>query len=385
MAAGVRSLGMPVYGYYFLISRGIAYAATWLPVVWAPYAYAWAAAAVNVMAAGYFSRPGFAWLVPDRRLRILACVVLAMGPGTSEVFANLCNLPSALTFLGLLLLLEKPFAPSATKTAALVLLFLSAGPMVLLVPLVGALLWFTRNRRYLVLLCCLIPVTVLNTMGNHVQSEAAGYRNYGALAHIPLIVTAHTLVRVVVAPFVGPFATEALMRAHAALFWTTLGMSVAVGIWAVSRFEASREKLTLLVSSYLLVCGTFAIIALSRSYALSQLLPQSVAFRWGHRYSYLPGAVAILLWFSIVSGTPVRRGARAVCAAVLLLITFHNVLLASFPLPRPDLHWPRTAATIQRALDLRRTGRLDAPVRIEGIEAHPHTYKYRLFAITISP
>jgi hypothetical protein len=113
---GIQSLWTPVYGYHFLTSRMIAYTATWLPVVWSPYIYAWSCLAMSAVTTAYFTRDGFSWLIPSRWMRILTCTVLAVGPGTAAVFSSLCNLPSPLTLLGLLMLLEKPFAARSSHS-----------------------------------------------------------------------------------------------------------------------------------------------------------------------------------------------------------------------------------------------------------------------------
>jgi hypothetical protein len=385
LAQGIRSLWTPVYGYHFLISRMIAYAATWFPVVWTPYIYAWSCLAINAFATSYFSRDGFSWLIAPRSIRIFTCAVLAVGPGTAEAFSSLCNLPSPLTFLGLLMLLEKPFAPSLKRMAALVVFFFSAGQMFLLVPLIVSLFWITRDRRYLVLVAVLIPLSGLNVMGNHARAAEAGYRNYEALGKVPEIFAAQALLRLLVAPFLGASLTEYFMRAPGVIFWSGLAASAGCGAWMISRFKSSREKLALLGLGYLLVCGTFVVIALSRNYALQQILRESAALTWHHRYSYLPGSVAILFWFSVVSDPARRQEARTVTALALLLITFHNASQFGRYHPRPDLNWPQTANHIQSALDLKKTHELHRPIHVEGIEVHPKYYRYRFFSVTVDP
>jgi hypothetical protein len=382
---GIQSLWTPVYGYHFLASRMIAYTATWLPVVWTPYIYAWSCLAMSAVTAAYFSRDGFSWLIPSRWMRILTCTVLAVGPGTSEVFSSLCNLPSPLTLLGLLMLLEKPFAVSGRKMVALIMLFLSAGQMFLLMPLIASLFWITRNHRYLVLLCVLVLLTVANVIGNHTQAAEAGYRNYGALEKVPAIFAAQFFLRSLVAPFLGSALTGYFMRAPAEIFWPGIAVSIWWGAWIISRFKSSLEKVALLGLAYFLVSGTFVVIALSRNYALHQILRESADVMWNHRYSYLPGSVAILFWFSVVSSPAIRWAARTVTAAVLILITFHNASRFRHDQDRPDLNWAKTADHIQSALDLQKAHLLDRPIRVEGIEVHPRDYRYRFFSVTVNP
>jgi hypothetical protein len=382
---GIQSLWTPVYGYHFLASRIIAYTATWLPVVWSPYVYAWSCLATSAVTTAYFSRDGFSWLIPSRWMRILTCTVLAVGPGTTEVFSSLCNLPAPLTLLGILMLLEKPFAVSGRKTAALILLFLSAGQLFLMTPLIASLFWITRNRRYLVLLCVLVLVAVANSIGNHTQAAEAGYRNYGALEKVPAIFAVQFFLRSLVAPFLGPDLTGYFMRARAEVFWLGIAVSIGWGAWIISRFRSSLEKAALLGLGYFLVSGTFVVIALSRNYALHQIVRESADLMWNHRYSYLPGSVAILFWFSVVSSPAIRQSARTVTAAVLILISLHNVSQFPHYQSRPDLNWSKTADHIQSALDLKKAHLLDRPIRVERIEVHPRHYRYRFFSVTLSP
>ena len=145
LAMGARSLWVPVWGYSFLISRAIAWAATWFAVLWTPYLYAWGSLVLDSIAMSYFVRDGFAWLVPGRAARFLVCLVLTLGPGTSEVFLNLSNLPAPLTFLCLLLLLEEPLCLDTRRLLLFALLVPSAGHTVLLAPLILGLWGITRG------------------------------------------------------------------------------------------------------------------------------------------------------------------------------------------------------------------------------------------------
>jgi hypothetical protein len=387
LSLGTAALWTPVYGYQFLLSRVIACMATWMPVVWTPYVYAWLCLVLNALSVTYFVRDGFSWLIPSKAIRVVTCLVLAIAPGTPEVVGNLCNLPASLTLLGLLMLLEKPFPPSAGKVAILAVLLLSAGQMFVLTPLTMLLYWRTLHRRYVVLVVVLLLIAAGNAVGNHYKAADAGYRNYDALPYIPSIVLAQACLRAFVGPFVGPHRTGQLMTAATAIFWPALAVMGVGTAWVVSRFRPFREPMIILVFSYVLVCGTFAVMLLSRDYAFELLARESGTFLWSHRYAYLPGSIAILFWLTVV-GTPVDRWKRhsvPLAVYIVALLSTHGASQFFGVYPRPDLGWPRMAAEVQRVVNLKSQGLLGQATTIEGIQAHPVFFRYRTFSVTVRP
>jgi hypothetical protein len=377
ISRGAGSLVTPVWGFHCFFARVVAYAATYFPVLWAPYLYAVACLLVNAGVTSYFVRDGFSWIIPSRPFRIAACAVFAIGPGTSEVFLNLCNLQSVLTIFTLLLLIEQPFRIGNFKAAALLVLLFSSVLNILWIPLV-ALLWHrTRDRRYGLLLLCFLPVLLINGIGTHESSGEANLRNYGLAWKIPKILVENCFLRLCFMPILGDSLTVSLMR-QAWMFWlASLVVIASLGYLLLSGRLVNRTLWGVLGIAGVCAIGSFGAIAVSRSYAVGQIVRESGLTQWGHRYSYLPGMPTLLLWsaaiFAHVNRRPRDLTAFAAALAAGLLI-WNNLAEwnTGYSRATQDLHWPKAAAALQDILDQREKGSLREPVLIEDIRwVHP--------------
>lgn len=385
LSLGFKSLFVPVYGYHHLVSRLIAWGATFFPVLWTPHIYSWVSFLVNVWVASYFSREGFSWIIPSRNFRIFVCCVLALAPGTPEVYFNLCNLMSVLTFSGLLLLLEKPFPPGPVKCLAFVVLLFSAGPMFLLAPLVVFLGYRTRARRYWALLLCFVPVITINAIGNHYEAGSARLLNYQNVWLFPRILIDNALLRLFFVPFLGGRLT-ALAMVRDWIFWpaSVAGLGV-VAYFSLKRDAIRRESLLVLLLSFLCMVSAYGVVAVVRSsYAMGQVLRESGSPAWGLRYSYLPGVAALIFWFSLLFDLRAKRLGRL----ALFLLAVHCFAYWGSGYRRPDLHWPQGAEKIQVVLEQKKSGSLSGPVVIDDIGwVHPSGWRPNrgLLKLTIFP
>jgi hypothetical protein len=384
LTMGARSLWVPVWGYYFLLSRAIAWVATWFAVLWAPYIYAASSWLLNSVAISYFVRDGFAWLLPNRAQRFVVCLILSVGPGTDEVFLNLSNLPASLTFLCLLLLLEEPLQLSGWRLLLLLVLVPSAGQTVLLAPVLLGLWYTTRKRRYLVLVALVLLMAAANAVGSQEAAVEAGVLGYEYFGDVPRIFVTNALVRFFVGPFFGPLSTGLFMRFPAPLFWLPLLAATAALLMAIKTERPERRKVLLLALAYLSSVGVFALIAVTRNYAYLQIIRESGWALWNLRYSFLPGAVSDLIWSCVCFAYWKRPPWRLAAFAGIALLAFHNFSQWNVLWERRDLHWPEKAAKIQRLLDLKSRGELDRP-RVRRVPAHPHGWYRELMPVTISP
>lgn len=384
LTMGAQSLWVPVFGYYFLISRVIAWVATWFAVLWAPYLYAGCCLVLDSIAISYFIRDGFAWLLPDRAQRFLLCLILSIGPGTNEVFLNLSNLPAPLTLLCLLLLLEEPLRLDGRRLLLFLVLVPSAGQTVLLAPLIMGLWCIMRQRRYLALLAFVLVVAGVNLAGSHQAALEAGMLAYEHVGEVPRILLENALLRFFVGPFFGPLATGRFMTLPATLFWEPLLATSAAFLLVLRSARPERKKLLLLALAYLSAVGVFAIIAVTRNYAFQQIRRESGWALWNLRYSFLPGAVALLSWFSICFAYWEHPRWRLAAFAGIALLSLHNLSQWNEIYQRRDLHWPQKAAAIQDLLDRKSRGQLKRP-RVRLIPAHPQGWYRELMPVTISP
>ena len=370
---GARSLATPVYGYHFLLERAVAWVASFASVYYAPFVYAWASLLVSAATCAYVTREGFSWIAPARWQRILLAVVLAIGPGTSEAFLNLANLPGPLALLGLLLLIERPFALGWRRMLVLVLIVLSSGQMVLWVPLVAYLAWARRSPAHALLAAVTVAVAVVNLVGSRQAAAESHLLASAGPDLVARIVLENAFLRLVPGPLLGSEVSGRLMLTSPAVFWSAAVVVFALTAAVVVR-EHRRDPVTTvgLVLAYSGAVGGLAVVALSRSYAIRHLVRESGQLLWDLRYALLPGAVAILAWASWLlrprASAPGWRVARIVaCCAVALNAARHWPSV----FPRPDLDWPERASHVQWVLDAReRTGK-GAIIELRNLAVHP--------------
>lgn len=371
VSLGAKSLVVPVYGYHFFVERVIAYVATFLPVYYTPYVYAWASLVIDAATLAYLVRDGFSWIAPRRGQRALIAVLLAVGPGTADVLLNMANLPAALAFLGLLLLIERPFLIGPGKLILLVIIIASSGQMVLWIPVVAYLAWATKARTYWIVAISIAVFAVLNGIGNHEASSSAGILDYGALSVVPRILLENLFTRLLPGPFLGEL-TGLLMRSSAVVFWGAA--IVGLGAFAVLAYRASladRDGTAVLVLGYLGAIGMLGLTAISRAYSVPQLVRESGSLLYHLRYAFLPSALATLIWASFLlrpRADPVWRRVRII-ASVIIAIN----LAACFSLrfARADLHWLERSGRVQWLLDLNRRNGQPVVIRIEDLPVHP--------------
>jgi hypothetical protein len=383
---GFSSLWMPVFGYQFFLSRLLAWVATLLPVVATPFVYAGGCLVLNALSVGYFAREGFAWLVPVRMHRLLLCCLFAIGPGAGEVFLSLCNLTNSLALLALLMLLEKPHRLSGWKIAALLLIGVSSGHMVVLVPLVLFLAYRTGDRRYLFLTIALVPILLGNVIGNHHSAGETGFTEYSKLLVAPHVVLKNFVARLFFVPFLGPHRSNVLMGKGHVLFWVLGAAALAGLVRVLRRTRVDREAAVFLGLSFCLTVGTFGIIVVTRAY-VADIVQRNIL--WDIRYSFLPGVLAELIWMWLFLAWWRDRDTRRKLAAAGLL---GMVLVAGQDLrrwrhvpERPDAHWPESAASIQRVLDQRARGELAVATDVSGIRMHPFGTRFERLTVTIPP
>lgn len=392
LTEGWRSLFHPVYGYQFLLSRVIAYVATFFPVIAAPYLYAGVCLIVDVLAIGYFARRQFSWIIASPLLRASVCVLLATGPGAGEVMMNLCNLMTPLTLLSFLVLLEDPDRLSWPRFGAILFLACSAGPVFLLAPLVLYLGWRNRDTRYLWLFLAMCPVFVANVVGNHLTGSRNGLLNYRFAVLVPKSLAENFSYRLFVLPLLGATWTAKVMSAAALVFWPTClaGASVLWFLWRrgldprASLFWSDRPIVILLIG-YACGISTFAGIMISRSYAVLQITREFGDPLWHVRYAYLPGAIAILLWVTVLHRLG-RRGQpdRGLQFALLAVIAAsHGIQWQNVP-ERQNARWPEAATVIQQAVDARRLGNLRSPVTLK-VPVQPCHWNGGVVEVVLAP
>lgn len=388
---GVKGLITPMAGYHFFIARLIAYLASFFPVYYTPFIFSGSSWILDAWAMAYFSREGFSWIIPSRGQRIFVCAVLALGPGTAEVFLNFCNLSSALTWLFVLMLLERPHRLSISKLGTFIVLLFSAGQIFVFVPVVTALIWFTREKRYAWLLLAFVPVVFLNLITTTHVGTQAGWISYNRLALEPKLLAEQFIERLLLIPVLGLHISEVLMRSSDLIFWP-VSLAYTVIFCRILFWDAKRtariktrddvERLWLMLITFCCTLLILAVTLIVRTYSVRDLI-RPTGVMWGHRYAFLPGCMALVIWFTILFRASPRGAAKIVVFSLIFVITGQVLAVMNYRNydERTDLHWSEQAEEIQKTIDLKNRGRLTKPVTLSGIRAHPNL----TFSMTIDP
>lgn len=371
-----KSILTPVYGYHFFGERIIAWASTFLPVFWTPYIFVWVCFLISTLASAYFVRDGFSWLVKSQRFRVLLCATIALGPGTNEVHFSFCNLPSPLTWLAALLLLEVPHRLSIKRLATLIFIALSAGQTVLLLPLVATFFWVTKSKKYLLLAGGIAPMVLLNFIGNHQTGSQNGLLKYSMVLQAPQAFIENFFARLLVVPIWGPHNSRFMLR-NQLLFWVVslVGIYFLRKLFLSEKWSLKDKKFRLLFSMFVGFVGLYAVVIISRSYSMNSVFIRYGNPGWGLRYSFLPGCAALVIWFSYLSlflALPRSKLVTNFAKFVVFLLVANNVSNWNSFHHRQNLNWASGAEKIQEALRQQAEGSLSSEIRVPlNLLAHP--------------
>jgi hypothetical protein len=190
---------------------------------------------------------------------------------------------------------------------------------------------------------------------------------------IPAILVENAFARLVPAPFLGVGAAGALQGAPGTIYWVALlGALFAVAAIAIRQARRDADGTAVLLLGYWCAIGMLGLVAITRSYNIPILQRPTPSLLPAVRYSFLPAALATLLWTSwLLHWQPVRAAARAVRVGALAVIAAQ--LVTEFPRrhARPDLDWPRRAAVLQQRLDAGRTQDVPVLVTMRDLAIHP--------------
>lgn len=372
VSLGPSSLIAPVYGYHFLLEHFVAYLATFLPVFFAPYVYAWSCLVLDAAALAYLARDGFSWIAPLRWQRVALAVLLALGPGTADVLLNFANLPNPLTLLAFLLMVERPSRMRWPRVLLVALIAASAGHVVIWLPVCAYLAWVNRSRGHAAAAVLIAGIAMLNSVGARDASQAAGSLDFDVIREVPRILLENGFARLVTGPFLGLGPAGFFQNTSAAIYWPALGVGLALVAWMAAR-EGARDRhgTVVLLLGYAGALSMLGIVAVTRSYNVRLLVRESGTLLPGIRYSFLPAAFATFIWSAWLLRRSEGRGLRLVRRGAAAIIVLH--LAAGFRLrfERPDLAWDERSKRVQALLDLNRTAGQEVIITMADLPIHP--------------
>lgn len=346
--SGAASLFTPYGGYYHLLPRLIALAASLFPLRYAPAFYCSMSLVTVFVVLLLVLSPRLH--LPHRWLLALAVVMV---PNDGEVFACTTGVQ---WFLALGLVVMVLLGPGASRwslltDAVFVLAAGLTGPFIVFVlpPFLFALWrqWADprARRRLLVLAVIAVPAAALQfhtvlftSQGKEFQSISLALCCREMVAHFTNVVqfalgrTFGYSLRGVIALLSHKSLEDVDILPIISLSFAAAGGCALLLIHDLWRNRTqSREKLLLLYIAVVFVFTTFYRNAILISYPFSSLVLVS-----SDRYSFVPRVM--LLWLMI---TLIRKSWSGLAASVCVAAIFLTTVLGFQREPRPDLQWPQ--------------------------------------------
>ena len=301
-AHGVRSLTVPLVGYFQTISRLVGLAAQWIPLPSVPTMFASVALVIQAAPAAFLvsRRLEISW--PSLRGRVLFALVYLMLPNTMEVYDNLTNAQWHLAILSFLVLFARAPGGSAgwAFDAAVVVVSGLSGPFgIVLAPVAASRAWMERSRATRIRAMLLMATVTVQAFA---VLTTAGQRSPAGLGAEPTLLTRIVVQQVL---FGGLFGQHAMVWLQSLSWWKNgalawLGLAAGLGL-AIAAFVRGPA----ILRAAMLCAGLLLTAALAR--------PQvdMVQLQWplmtlpsiGGRYWYVP----MLAWIGVLVSLAASR------------------------------------------------------------------------------
>lgn len=309
-----RSPGLvlePYAGYVSFGPQGIGWLSSWLPGGAQAYALAFAAGGVAALALGWFASPRFAHVLPDARLRVVVCLLLALQPlGDAPL---LCTTMYAHWHLLFVVCLAAIATPPSTRVRLVEVLVVAvcawSHPMALLVaPMFAWRAWRSADRGVRRHYACLTMLSVAYLgFGIDWQTQLAQTHAGGPASGWPAALV--TLLGSVILPSVALNQELVTVLGEHGIPLSTLGLllgALLLALVGAMLLAHRRCTLTMLGLALLLATATVA----------SRWASQGTLVFKSPRYAYVP-ALLLSLWGM---STLLHLGRRRAGLVALLLV-----------------------------------------------------------------
>jgi hypothetical protein len=354
---GEASLFKPYAGYLIVLLRLAAKFADLFPVVRAPLIYNLAALLLASICTAWFALPGFRHLIRDDKLRILACVLIALMPSAGTVLLNLTNLQWYLHLWCCLVCLQ-PFPGGKTRLALLfvyLLFFFSSTLAILLLPLWLLRAVLVKKDRLASLALSAVSLAYAILIKVWLAPAAAGPaagRAFGAV--LKLLIS-----RVGLMTILGPKILEHEVP-HATLTFLLAGTVGAILLLVLSWRARGRPRFPVQAAALAyLVFSSLALLVLVRA---PEPPPDLYFTGGGARYFFLATALFYVGLLNVLDQFRSDRLVRSGAIGVLALCGFAAITNIFFVQSFEDLQWPRWAQGFEQARQSRARFPLDVPI-----------------------
>ncbi len=326
-AAPHAALFYPYNGQFHLVPRLIALAESLLPLQAAPLVCSAASILIHALCLSLFFLPWNRWLIPNDLLRAAACLVLATALDGSEMIGFSGPLMWYLFLAGVMLLFcpEEHFPPATgwrwTAIAAMLVIGMSAAPMLTLAPIAAWLVIKRRGMQHtlaLALLAALLVQAFGLLLSQHSDRPAQPLVGFVMLAWQ---VAAATMVSWAYGGLVTPLAGKHAALALSKLLSIGPPLFVIIGLvvlvtWLLTT-SPPRQRIRLLIGLYIAL-ATLGSALYTRNLVGLAVTLNSDAGAMPARYLVLPGALLVYIACLILQRLPLRDPRLQAIALVLI-------------------------------------------------------------------
>jgi len=356
---GEASLLKPYAGYLIVLLRAVAKLADFPPVRYAPLIYNLAALVLASICTAWFALPCFRHLIRDDKLRVLACLLIALMPSVGTVLLNLTNLQWYLHLWCCLLCLQPlPHGKGRFILFSVYLFFLFSSTLtVILLPLWLLRALLLRQDRIPSLALSLIHLVYALLIKGWLPPPPASpgpTLALGALGStLKLLIT-----RVGLMSILGPKVLEHLPHTRLTFLLAGIALLVLFALWVWRSRSQPRSLIQTAVFAYLIFSSVILLVIIR-----TPRPPEDLYFTvGGARYFFLATALFYIGLLNILdklrSNRWIKYGAWGVFVALGFSVAKNIFFVQSFE----DLQWPRWAEGFEQARLSRARFPLDVPI-----------------------
>ena len=371
LTQGVTSLLSPVFGSFFTIERLVVLVTLHtVPLAWMPRIVCLIGYVILAGIMSRFTAREYAWLIPSQLIRVAAACLFCLLPGLNEMAGNMSNLNWILFCWLALVGIKDPSDPvTAGEIATTVLVTLSIGTSVLLLPLFAWRVWmslrrFPDRRTWIaeavqlgIVAGCGVFVPWFfggqGLPGSHITSYFGLARTwYDHLARLAAFT-----------PWLGDRMTYVLSTQYAMFYRIgKVGFLVVAILWGWARRHDPRAQALLLLT---ISVSTWTVLAvLTRPYALDALQGQGAPAFYESRYAFIVSFAGVMFWLCTLAAR--APGNSRLATAMLPIFIVLNIVLSlhRFNIPAygaephrfnisaygPERRWQATLNALERSM-----------------------------------
>jgi hypothetical protein len=333
---GIRSLFLPMNGYFQTTSRLIAALSQIFPFSIAPLIFNVVAIIIQILPVILIISSRFSPVMPNLNTRMFLSFIYLVLPNSGEIHANLTNAQWHLALLAFMVIVAEPSDRPLWRCFDIGVVLLSglSGPFSLLLTPIAALRWWLRREKWLHILFLLTGTCAI------IQTACLALNMHSSRSHMFLGATPKLFDRILSGQvFLGAligqrgyewFVSHYGLNSMFALIIAMIGLAVVIN----ALLKTPIELRLFILFAILIFCS--ALIAPQ----VSDVVPQWQALStpgWGVRYWFIPmlAFLTILVW---MLGRLCSSMSRVFALLLLSIMAIGIILDWQYP-PYTDFHF----------------------------------------------